>query len=59
MSVQKREIFLNQNLELFLEPFTLKPKKKQKFISCCTFTNSNIPNTIANRLFSKKKITKL
>ena len=32
MSVQKETIFLKQNLELFLKPFTLKPIKTESHL---------------------------
>jgi len=35
-------MFLKQNLELFLEPFTLETHKKQKVTLWCTFTKENI-----------------
>jgi len=49
MNVQKETSF-SQNLELFLEPFTLK----QKVISWCIFIKDLIAKHKSKNLFSKK-----
>ena len=51
---KKRQIFLIQNLELFLEPFSLK----QKVISWCIFTEDLIAKHEQIIYFPRKKITK-
>jgi len=56
MSVRKETIFLKQNFELFLEPFTLKPIKTKGYILMYLHQMTNIANTGANHLFSKKKL---
>ena len=49
---KKRQILLIQNLELFLEPFTLKQKGHlMKYFH----QNTSLPNTRAHNLFYKKE----
>jgi len=52
---KKRQIFLKQNLELFLEPFTLKTYKNIKSPRDILSPKEKSPNTRADNLFSKKK----
>jgi len=56
ISVKKnRQVFFKQNLELFLEPFTLKTYKNKRSPHDVFSPKTSLPNTRANNLFSKKK----
>jgi hypothetical protein len=56
---KKRQVFLIQNLELFLKPFTLKTLKKKKGSLHNVFSpKTSLPNTRAIISFPRKKITK-
>jgi hypothetical protein len=55
MNVKKRQVFLKQNLELFLEPFTLKTYKNKRSSHDAFSPKTSLPNTRANNLFSKKE----
>jgi hypothetical protein len=55
MSVIKEIIFFSNKTSSFFSSPVLWNPQKQKVTSWCTFINSNIANTRANHLFSKKK----
>ena len=52
---KKRQVFLIQNLELFLEPSTLKTYKNKRSSHDVFSSKISLPNTRANNLFSKKE----
>jgi len=56
MNVKKEtSFFLKQNLELFLEPFTLKTYKNKRSSHDIFSPKTSLPNTRAYNLFFKKE----
>jgi len=53
--LKKRQVFLKQNLELFLEPFTLKTQKNKRTPHDVFSPKTSLQNTRANNLFFKKE----
>jgi len=55
MFKKRQVVFLQQNLELFLEPFTLKTYKNKRSSHDVFSPKTSLPNTRANNLFFKKE----
>ena len=53
--LKKIQVFLIQNLELFLEPSTLKTYKNKRSSHDIFSSKTLLPNTRANNIFFKKE----